>query len=168
MTTFENSLTTPAPLPAAPELSDYPQFNTCEIPLGSGASNALTGFIRPFSDDSTARQVLRAIDANLPLYVSGGRLNAEVADVNQHPFEYLLVNMAIPCTVMVLDFEGVQPLSLYMDCSLGTVDLKFVQARFGHPFNKAQPEPCLNQFLVGRQRVMLPQLMRIVPAALIP
>ncbi len=77
----------------------------------------LYGFIRPFSDDATARRVLRAIDTGLPIRVSGGRLHVDTANnLSHHTFEHFLVRMAVPCTVMILDFEGGEhPRALLVD-----------------------------------------------------
>ena len=106
MAAFPDPLSSPAPLPAAPELSDYPQFTACNVPVGSGASKAYQGFIRPFSDDATARRVLQAIEENLRIEVSGGRLDASPPAPKPHPYDKLLIDMAAPCTVLVLEFAG--------------------------------------------------------------
>lgn len=93
--------------PPAPE-SDYSQFAETDIPPGSGASKAYRGYVRPFSDDETARQVLRALEANLPLTVSAGRLHASASHLPKHPVEGFLLDMALPCTVIVLEFPGTE------------------------------------------------------------
>jgi len=98
----------PVPLEAAPEISDYPQFVLCDIPVESRATRAYKGFIRPFSNDQTAREVLRAIEADIPLQISGGRLSVETAPGRKHPFEVYLTAMALPFTIMVLEFEGTE------------------------------------------------------------
>jgi hypothetical protein len=98
----------PMPLEAAPEISDYPQFVSCDIPIESGATRAYRGFIRPFSDDQTAREVLRAIEADIPLQISGGRLSVETVPARKHPFEAYLTAMMVPFTIMVLEFEGTE------------------------------------------------------------
>jgi hypothetical protein len=100
------SLSSQVPPQAAPELSDYPQFTACKVPGGSGATKAYKGFIRPYSDDATARRVLQAIEENLRLEVSGGRLDASPPAPKPHPYRELLIGMAAPCTVLVLEFAG--------------------------------------------------------------
>jgi hypothetical protein len=106
MATTPDSLSTSVPLIAALELGEYEQFAPCDVPRGSGAIRAFKGYIRPFSNDENARQVLRAIEANLPLNVWGGRLFAEAAQMGKHPLEGYLVAMALPCTILVLEFPG--------------------------------------------------------------
>jgi hypothetical protein len=107
MAAMPDSLPSTVPLPAAaPDLAEYDQFIPCEIPPRSGAIRAFKGYIRPFSDDGNARQVLRAIEANLPLTVWGGRLYAEASSLNQHRLEDYLVAMATPCTILLLEFPG--------------------------------------------------------------
>ena len=96
------------PLPAVPELSDYPQFVSVKTPEKSGAVAAYEGYLRPFSDDQTARHVLRAIDAGVPLQIVGGRLHVDASNLRKHPFEDFLVDMTFPCTTLVLDFEGTE------------------------------------------------------------
>ena len=91
---------------AAPQISDYPQFAQCEIPLQSGASRAFLGFIRPFSDDQTAREILRAVESNAQLQISSGRLSVETVPERMHPFEDYLIATAVPFTVLVAEFEG--------------------------------------------------------------
>jgi hypothetical protein len=96
------------PRPAAPEMPDYPQFESVHSPEESGAIRAYKGFIRPFSDDQTARYILRAIDANIPLQISGGRLSVESSQMRKHPFEDFLVEMAVPLVIMVIEFGGTE------------------------------------------------------------
>jgi len=96
----------PAALNAAPELGDYLYFHECAVPAGSGATKAYKGYIRPFSDDDNARQVLRALEAGLPLGVFGGRLTVDASHLQKHEFEDYLVGMAVPCTILLLDFAG--------------------------------------------------------------
>jgi hypothetical protein len=94
------------PLPAAPGLSDYCQFAAVEIPQGSEAIAAYQGYIRPFSDDQAALHFLRAIENNLPVEVTGGRLYVDASHLPRHPFEEFLIDMAVPLTTLVLEFEG--------------------------------------------------------------
>lgn len=94
--------------PAAPELSDYPQFVSVEAPEQSRAIAAFEGYIRPFTDDQTARHVLRAIEKGIPLQIAGGRLHVDASHLRKHPFEDFLTDMALPCTVLILDFEGTE------------------------------------------------------------
>jgi hypothetical protein len=91
----------------APPIFHYPQFAETNIPTGSGAVRAYRGFIRPFSDDQTARRVLRAIIAGQPLSVASGRLDSEAKHLPPLAWvEALLIDMPIPCTVVVLEFAG--------------------------------------------------------------
>jgi hypothetical protein len=99
---------------AASELSDYVQFKACDVPKESGASRAYRGFIRPFSDDATARRVLRAIEGNRPITVFGGRLDADDTGLPDHAHEDFLVEMGIPFTVMVLTFSDGQRSRTYL------------------------------------------------------
>lgn len=95
-----------APPTAAPDLSDYAQFKPCGVPEGSGAHRGFKGFIRPFSDDATARSVLRAIEGGVPLQVSGGRLDVELSEPKDHPHDPYLIGMAEPFTILLLEFPG--------------------------------------------------------------
>lgn len=90
----------PAPIPS------YPQFHLTTIPEDSEATRAYRGYIRPFSDDETARSVLRAIEANVSLTIASGRISADVDNLSPHPYEEFLIDMAVPCTIVVLEFEG--------------------------------------------------------------
>jgi hypothetical protein len=103
-----DSLISLAPSDTAPEISDYPQFALCEAPAESDALRAFRGFIRPFSDDQTAREVLRAMEADIPLQISGGRLSVETVPERKHPFEAYLTAMSVPFTIMVLEFGGTE------------------------------------------------------------
>jgi len=114
MATSPDPLSFQAPPSAAPGFLDYDQFKPCPVPLGSGACNAHTGIIRPFSDDQTARDVLRAIERGIPLEVFGGRLSAEAANLPKHPFENYLTEMAIPFAILVLEFEGTEHPRAYL------------------------------------------------------
>jgi hypothetical protein len=106
MVALAESLLPPVPPEGAPELFDYPQFTPCDVPYGTGASKAYCGFIRPFYDDATARRVLRAIEEDLPLQVSGGRLEVELLAQRSHPLDEFLVDMAMPFTILLLEFPG--------------------------------------------------------------
>jgi hypothetical protein len=103
-----------APPTAAPELSDYTQFVARSVPEGSGASRAHEGFIRPFSDDATARRVLRAIEEGIPLQVFGGRLDVELSEPSDHSQDPYLTDMAEPFTILLLEFEGTERPRTYM------------------------------------------------------
>ncbi|MGD0097988.1 MAG: SEC-C domain-containing protein [Terracidiphilus sp.] len=96
------------PRDAAPELTDYPQFKPCDSPEESGAIRAYKGYIRPFSDDQTARDILRAIESHIPLQISEGRLSLESSHIQKHPFEDFLVGMAVPFVIMVVEFKGTE------------------------------------------------------------
>jgi hypothetical protein len=109
---FEGANVVPA-VPAPP-IASYPQFYESAIPEGSGASHAYRGFIRPFSDDANAKRVLRSIDAHQPLSVSSGRLDSDADHLPLHPLGDYLVNMAIPLTVVVLEFAGKRHPSAYL------------------------------------------------------
>lgn len=105
MAATANLLPFSAPPTAAPDLSDYARFVACSVPRESGAARAYRGFIRPFSDDATARRVLRAIENGIPLQVSGGRLDVELPYTRNHGLDAYLVNMALPFTVLVLESD---------------------------------------------------------------
>jgi hypothetical protein len=94
------------PVTPAPLIATYPQFCETAIPAGCEATRAYRGYIRPFSDDATARRVLRALTANKALSVASGRLDSEAIGLPHHPLEDYLLNMAEPCTVVVLEFDG--------------------------------------------------------------
>lgn len=106
MASLADSLLSPALQPAAQELIDYPQFKPRNVPEKSGAERAYRGFIRPFSDDATARRVFQAIERGVPLQVSGGRLDAEDGDSLSHPIDEFLVDMSTPFTILLLEFPG--------------------------------------------------------------
>jgi hypothetical protein len=106
MAAATSTLSAPAQPAPAEELADYPQFTPCVTPAGSGASRAFSGFLRPFSDDATARRVLSAIESGVTVDVSGGRLEAGSDEPPPHRLHQYLVDMAIPCRVLVLDFPG--------------------------------------------------------------
>lgn len=106
MAALPDTLSYLAPPATAPELSDYPWFKTCAIPEGSGASKAYRGIIRPFSDDDTARRILRAFEQDLPLQVTGGRLDVELKVSDIHRLDKFLIEMAMPCTILLLEFAG--------------------------------------------------------------
>ena len=93
---------------AALGLSDYSQFTTAEIPPRTLAIAAHTGYLRPFSDDETARHFLRASERNLPVEITGGRLHVDASGLPRHPLEDFLTDMAIPCTILVLEFDGTE------------------------------------------------------------
>jgi len=95
-----------APAQPAPPIPTYPQFFGTTIPEGSEAVRAYRGYIRPFSDDATARRVLRAITAEQSLDVAAGRLDSEAQGLPLHPLEAYLDDMTEPCTVVVLEFSG--------------------------------------------------------------
>jgi hypothetical protein len=116
MAALADSLFSWAPPPAVPELYDYTQFTVCSAPVNSGASRAYKGFIRPFSDDATARRVLRAIEDGTPLHVSGGRLDVELSELKDHPLDQYLIDMAEPFTILLLEFAGSErPRSYLLD-----------------------------------------------------
>jgi len=105
-----------APPTAAPDLSDYTQFVARSVPEGSGAVRAYEGFIRPFSDDATARRVLRAIEEGVPLQVCGGRLDVELSEEKDHPHDTYLIDMAEPFTILLLEFpESEHPRTYLLD-----------------------------------------------------
>jgi hypothetical protein len=103
-----------APVAPAPPIPAYPQFVETVLPDGCAAVRAYRGTIRPFSDDATARRVLRAITANEPLCVSAGRLDSSAANLPIHRWEDYLVDMPVPCTVVVLEFLGSKHHSAYL------------------------------------------------------
>jgi hypothetical protein len=97
-----------ASLSTTPGLSDYQQFISCQPPPGSGAIRAHKGYIRPFSCNEDARVVLRALEARIPLQVAGGRIGVEGANLQRHPFEGFLIDVAVPFTILVLEFVGTE------------------------------------------------------------
>ena len=100
--------------PAAPELLDYIQLSDGAVPEGSGAIRAYRGFIRPFSDDATARRVLRALESGRPINIDGGRLDADYPDLPEHPYEEFLIDMAAPFIVLALEFPDPQRPRAYL------------------------------------------------------
>lgn len=108
MATLSQTPTTPTPLPAALGLSDYCQFTPVGIPPQTLAIAAHAGYLRPFSDDETARHFLRAVERNLPVEIAGGRLHVDASGLLKHPFEDFLIDMAMPCTILVLEFDGTE------------------------------------------------------------
>lgn len=102
------------PLTAAPQISDYSQFAPCAIPYESSAMRAFRGFIRPFSDDQTAREALRAIESDTPLQISSGRVSVDNVPERKHPFEDYLTAMAMPFTILALEFEGTEHPRAYL------------------------------------------------------
>jgi hypothetical protein len=118
MAALTDSLSSPAPQQAARELTDYPQFVPCGVPVNSGAEWAYRGFIRPFSDDATAQRVFRAIENGAPLQVYGGRLDAEENELHSHPhpIDEFLIDMFTPFNVLLLEFPGTEhPRTLLLD-----------------------------------------------------
>jgi hypothetical protein len=95
----------PASLNATPELGEYTQFQQCEVPDRSEASRAFVGFLRPFSDDATAKRVLRALEHDRALDVFGGRLDASYHDLPKSKFEEFLIETAAPFKVLALEFS---------------------------------------------------------------
>ena len=83
-------------------------------PEGSGASGAYQGFIRPFSDDATARRALQSLEEDQPLHVSGGRLDADPPGPRDHPLAGHLIDMAVPFTVLLLEFPGSEHARTYL------------------------------------------------------
>ena len=94
----------PALRSAAPELEIYDQFRSCALPEKSGASRAYLGFIRPFSEDAIAVRVACALDRDLPVQVDAGRLDVSESGAPQLPFEKVLIKMALPFSVLALEF----------------------------------------------------------------
>lgn len=105
MSTSTRSATSEVGAPViSASIPTYPQFNSIAIPEGSGAVRAYRGYIRPFSDDATACLVLRAFHASTAVMIAGGRISADTDDLSPHPIEDFLIDMAEPCTVVVLEF----------------------------------------------------------------
>lgn len=104
----------PAPSLAVPELSDYTQFSRVPPPSSSGATTAFRGHVRPFSNDQDARMVLRAIEAGQPLEVCGGRLYVDATGLRRNPAEDFLIDMAAPCTLLILEFPGTEHHRAYL------------------------------------------------------
>jgi len=114
MAALPDSLRSMAPPTAAPDLSDYTQFIACPVPEESGARTAYKGFIRPFSDDATARRVFRAIEDGVPLQVDAGRLDVELPEPRSHRLDPHLVDMAEPFTILLLDLPGLERPRTYL------------------------------------------------------
>ncbi len=101
-----NALSTVAPENPVPPIPQYSQFFEIILPPSTQAIRAYRGYLRPFSDDATARRVLRTLVADLPLQVFEGRLDSDAAGLAEHPLEPFLKDMAEPCTVVILEFAG--------------------------------------------------------------
>ncbi|MGD0735204.1 MAG: SEC-C domain-containing protein [Terracidiphilus sp.] len=108
MAALPDPLSSQTPLPAASGIADYPQFTAFSVPYEIGARSAYKGFIRPFSDDATARRVLQAFEEELPVQVSGGRLEAYATVLKPHKYDDLLVGMTVPFTILLLEFSGTE------------------------------------------------------------
>ena len=105
MSTSTDSITSEIVVPVLPApIPNYPQFYSIAIPKGSRAVRAYRGYIRPFSDDATACSVMRAFEANAAVTIASGRISADGDGLSSHPIEAFLVDMAEPCTVVVLEF----------------------------------------------------------------
>lgn len=96
----------PAPLNAAPEIPDYPQFGRAPVPSGSGATTAWIGVVRPFIDDAAARRFLRCLEAGKPFDVVEGMIDAHAPADTPHWADPWLVDMWTGFTLLVLEFEG--------------------------------------------------------------
>jgi len=101
-----NAVPLVAPASPAPPIPSYRQFIETQVPPGCGAIRAFRGYIRPFSDDETACRVLRALVAEEALRVFEGRLDSDAVGLPEHALEPFLREMAEPCTVVILEFEG--------------------------------------------------------------
>jgi hypothetical protein len=89
---------------AAPGIPEYPQFAQVAAPTGTGALAAWQGTIQPFTDDITARQVLRRIEAGAPFENDSGSLFCEQAPAMlPHPADPFLLKMDMSFTVLVLE-----------------------------------------------------------------
>jgi hypothetical protein len=108
MTAAVYTHTTSLPLVAAMGLSDYCQFKSVEIPFRTGAIAAYEGYLRPFSNDESACHFLRAVERNMPVEITGGRLHVDASNLPKHPFEEFLIDMATPCTILALKFDGTE------------------------------------------------------------
>lgn len=103
MAALPDPLNPRVPAPAVPELGDYELFDVHQVPEELGAVRAYRGIIRPFSDNATARRVLRAFDRGLPIHVNGGRVDVELDEEQRHPIDDFLVDMALPFMVLVIE-----------------------------------------------------------------
>lgn len=114
MAAVTGSLSFPALRSAAPELEIYDQFRSCEVPGESEASRTYLGFIRPFSEDAVAIRVARALDWDFPVQVDAGRLDVPESGAPPLPFEKLLTKMALPFSVLALEFSDTRRPRTYL------------------------------------------------------
>jgi hypothetical protein len=93
----------------------YPRFFETEVPPGTSATQAWQGYMQPFRDDITARQLLRAFEANRRVTVDQGFLSVEhgAARLPQHWAEPLLVSMTTCFKLLVLDYKPPQHPRVY-------------------------------------------------------
>jgi len=97
------------PLEAAPLAVHYPQFTQENVPPQSRAITAWKGILRPFPNDTTAREVLRRLDANKPFDICAGTILADqesTLSLSRHWAEPRLVDMEITFTMIVLEYAG--------------------------------------------------------------
>lgn len=90
-----------APHTAASLSSEYPQFTSVQLPIGSTAESAWIGEIQPFASDDSARTFLHEIEAGKPIWLVGGRIQ-EAPPSKTHWADVMLTNMSLRCKLLVL------------------------------------------------------------------
>jgi hypothetical protein len=95
-------------LSATPLTPDYIQFLPTEVPSDGLTVRAWRGAIQPFVDDSVARFVLSEIEAGRQLWISAGSIQGGTP-AKPHVLDPLLVNMAVPCQILVCEQIDAMP-----------------------------------------------------------
>jgi hypothetical protein len=107
----------------SPAFPSYPSFISVPIPndvslvdfvKGKPIVGAVTpvrawqGRVQPFENDTAAREVLRLLAADIPVYVHGGNViaSSDVRGVMPHPAEPRMIDCATIFDLLVLEFEA--------------------------------------------------------------
>ena len=90
-----------APPDGAPLSPQYSEFGRVPLPSGMDGESAWVGSMQPFRSDSCARSFLQDIEADLTVWVSGGRIR-DSKHIKRHWANPSLVKMAVTCQVLVL------------------------------------------------------------------
>jgi SEC-C motif len=98
----------PAPLHAAPEIPDYPQFRSVAVPPGCNAVRAWEGIVQPFLDSATARRFLHCVEAGKHFDIADGTIDAEAPANARHWADAWLVKMELRFRLLVLEFDGAE------------------------------------------------------------
>lgn len=88
--------------------TDYPQFSPADAPADGLTASAWIGVLRPFESDSAARSILRDMEAERPLWISEGVIRP-FHKRGAHWADPLLVNMNVPCEVMLCIQDDAMP-----------------------------------------------------------